>query len=90
MSKKTIEKKVRYISRIQHSWSHKNMEPNEYRLTFIDEDGKKFVWREWDCHMNLPFKSDNWKIRDRMVMSFVPKDEILEDGSQIITRLKKI
>ena len=77
MPKKTIEKKVRYISRVQHSWSHKNMEPNEYRLTFIDEDGKKFVWREWDCHMNLPFKSDNWKIRDRMVMSFVPKDEIL-------------
>ena len=48
MPKKTIEKKVRYISRVQHSWSHKNIEPNEYRLTFVDEDGKKFVWREWD------------------------------------------
>ena len=40
--------------------------------------------------MNLPFKSDAWRIRDKMLMSFVPKDEILEDGSQIITRLKKI
>ena len=64
--------------------------PREIEIEYIDEDGKKFVWREWDCHMNLPFKSDDWKIRDRMLMSFVPKDEILEDGSQIITRLKKI
>ena len=87
---KSIEKKVRYISRVQHSYSHKNIEPNEFRLTFEDETGKKFVWREYDCHMNLPFKSDNWNLRDKMIVSFIPKDEILKDGSQIITRLKKI
>ena len=87
---KSIEKKVRYISRVQHSYSHKNIEPNEYRLTFVDEDGKKYVWREWDCHMNKPFKSDDWQLSDRMIARFIPKDEILSDGSQIITHFKKI
>ncbi len=87
---KSIEKKVRYISRVQHSYSHKNIEPNEFRLTFIDEAGKKFVWREYDLHMNQPFKSDVWNLRDRMLIKFIPKEEILPDGSQIITHLKKI
>tara|TARA_R110001592_G_scaffold85761_2_gene253312 strand:- start:3436 stop:3705 length:270 start_codon:yes stop_codon:yes gene_type:complete len=87
---KSIEKKVRYISRVQHSYSRKNIEPNEYRLTFQDETGKKFVWREYDCHMNKPFKSDDWQLRDRMIARFIPKDEILSDGSQIVTHFKKI
>jgi len=87
---KSIEKKVRYISRVQHSYSYKNIEPNEFRLTFQDETGKKFVWREYDCHMNKPFKSDDWQLRDRMIARFIPKDEILSDGSQIVTHFKKI
>ena len=87
---KSIEKKVKYISRVQHSYSHKNIEPNEFRLTFVDETGKKFVWREYDCHMNKPFKSDDWQLRDRMIARFIPKDEILSDGSQIVTHFKKI
>jgi len=40
--------------------------------------------------MNQPFKSDAWQLRDRMKASFIPKDEILSDGSQIITHFKKI
>jgi hypothetical protein len=93
--KKTIEKKVRYIQQINISEPDRdNIEPICYLNVFQDlGTSQLFGWKEYDyMRTKANLKSNDWKLRDKMWVAFVPKPEqILHYGEPItiVQRLKK-
>ena len=95
MLKKTIEKQVRYIKKIDISEPDRDKKETICYFKLIQENSNEnfFGWKEYDYRINQPMKSDTWNFRDKMWVSFVPKpEEILNYGQPItiIQRLKKI
>ena len=96
MSKKTIEKQVRYIRQINISEPDKDhIEPICYLNVFQDIGSEiLFGWKEYDyMRTKVGLKSNEWKLRDKMWVAFVPKpDQIYNYGQPItvVQRLKKI
>ena len=95
MLKKTIEKQVRYIKKIDISEPDRDkIEPICYLNVFQDIGSENFFgWKEYDYRMNQPMKSDTWNFRDKMWVSFVPKPEEIYNYGEPITvvqRLKEV
>ena len=96
MTKKTIEKQVRYVRQINISeLDRDNIEPICYLNVFEDlGTHQKYGWKEYDyMRTKQNLKSNDWQLRDKMWVSFVPRPEqILYYGEPItvIQRLKKI
>ena len=96
MTKKTIEKKVRYERQIDISEPDRDhIEPICYLNVFRDLGTQQcFGWKEYDyMRTKQNLKSNEWQLRDKMWVSFVPRPEqILHYGEPItiVQRLKKI
>ena len=96
MSKKTIEKQVRYERQIDISEPDRDkIEPICYLNVFEDlGTHQKYGWKEYDyMRTKTNLKSNEWALREKMWVSFVPKpEEILHYGQPItiVQRLKKI
>ena len=96
MTKKTIEKQVRYVRQINISEPDKDhIEPICYLNVFQDIGSEiLFGWKEYDyMRTKAGLKSNEWKLRDKMCVAFVPRpDQILNYGQPItvVQRLKKI
>ena len=94
--KKTIEKKVRYVRQIDISEPDRDhIEPICYLNVFEDLGTEAlFGWKEYDyMRTKTNLKSNEWALREKMWVSFVPKpEEILHYGKPItvVQRLKKI
>jgi len=96
MTKKTIEKQVRYVRQINISeLDRDNIEPICYLNVFEDLGTHQlFGWKEYDyMRTKVGLKSNEWQFRDKMWVAFVPKPEEIYNYGQPITvvqRLKKI
>ena len=96
MPKKTIEKQVRYVRQINISeLDRDNIEPICYLNVFEDlGTHQKYGWKEYDyMSTKKNLKSNEWQLRDKMWIAFVPRPEqILHYGEPItaIQRLNKI
>ena len=96
MTKKTIEKKVRYERQIDISEPDRDhIEPICYLNVFRDLGTQQlFGWKEYDyMRTKQNLKSNEWQFRDKMWVSFVPRPEqILHYGEPItiVQRFKKI